>query len=73
MNETQRKAVYAFVAALIPVAITFGLLTNEQAGVIATAILAFFSLIMAFRNVPAPGDKQQGDAPGNGDSERPGV
>lgn len=74
MNEVQRKAVYAFVAALIPVAVTFGVLTNEQAGVIATAILAFFSLIMAYRNVPAPGDgKQQGDAPVTGDSERPGV
>lgn len=71
MNEIQRKAVYAFVAALIPVVVTFGVLTNEQAGVIATAVLAFFSLIMAYRNVPAPGDKQ--DAPGNGDSERPGV
>ena len=31
MNEVQRKAVYAFVAALIPVAVTFGVLTNEQA------------------------------------------
>lgn len=71
MNETQRKAIYAFVAALIPVAVTFGLLTNEQAGVIATAVLAFFSLIMAYRNVPAPGDKQ--DAPGSGDSERTGL
>lgn len=71
MNEVQRKAVYAFVAALIPVAVTFGVLTNEQAGVIATAVLAFFSLIMAYRNVPAPGEKQ--DAPVSGDSERPGV
>ena len=73
MNETQRKAVYAFVAALIPVAVTFGVLTNEQAGVIATAVLAFFSLIMAYRNVPAPGDKQQSDAPVTSDSDRPGV
>lgn len=73
MNEVQRKAVYAFVAALIPVAVTFGVLTNEQAGVIATAILAFFSLIMAYRNVPAPGDKQQSDAPVTSDSDRPGV
>ena len=72
MNETQRKAVYAFVAALIPVAVTFGVLTNEQAGVIAAAVLAFFSLVTAYRNVPAPGDKQGAAGEGD-DSERTGV
>ena len=71
MNETQRKAIYAFVTALIPVGIVYGIVTQEQAAVIVPAILAGLSLIMAYVHVPAPGDKQ--DAPGNGDSERPGV
>lgn len=72
MNETQRKAIYAFVTALIPVGIVYGIVTKEQAAVIIPAILAGLSLIMAYVHVPAPGDKQQ-DAPVTGDSERPGV
>lgn len=73
MNETQRKAIYAFVTALIPVGIAYGIVTQDQAAVIVPAILAGLSLIMAYVHVPAPGDKQQG-APGDGDdSERPGV
>ena len=73
MNETQRKAIYAFVTALIPVGIVYGIVTQEQAAVIVPAILAGLSLIMAYVHVPAPGDgKQQGDAPVT-DSERPGV
>lgn len=74
MNETQRKAIYAFVTALIPVGIVYGIVTKEQAAVIVPAILAGLSLIMAYVHVPAPGDgKQQGDAPVTDDSERPGV
>lgn len=69
MNETQRKAIYAFVTALIPVGIVFNIVTKEQAAVIAPAILAGLALVMAYVHVPAPGDKQS-DAPGNGDSER---
>lgn len=72
MNETQRKAIYAFVTALIPVGIVFNIVTKEQAAVIAPAILAGLALVMAYVHVPAPGDKQ-GDAPVTGDSERPGV
>ena len=72
MNETQRKAIYAFVTALIPVGIVYGIVTQEQAAVIVPAILACLSLIMAYVHVPAPGDKQQ-DAPAVDDSERPGV
>lgn len=72
MNETQRKAIYAFVTALIPVGIVYGIVTQEQAAVIVPAILAGLSLIMAYVHVPAPGDKQQ-DAPAVDDSERPGV
>ena len=73
MNETQRKAIYAFVTALIPVGIVYGIVTKEQAAVIVPAILAGLSLIMAYVHVPAPGDKQQSDAPAVDDSERPGV
>lgn len=69
MNETQRKAIYAFVTALIPVGIVYGIVTQEQAAVIVPAILAGLSLIMAYVHVPAPGDKQQ-DAPAVDDSER---
>lgn len=69
MNETQRKAIYAFVTALIPVGIVYGILTQEQAAVIVPAILAGLSLIMAYVHVPAPGDKQQ-NAPAVDDSER---
>lgn len=72
MNETQRKAIYAFVTALIPVGIVYGIVTQEQAAVIVPAILAGLSLIMAYVHVPAPGDKQQ-NAPAVDDSERPGV
>ena len=72
MNETQRKAIYAFVTALIPVGIVYGIVTKEQAAVILPAILAGLSLIMAYVHVPAPGDKQQ-NAPAVDDSERPGV
>lgn len=72
MNETQRKAIYAFVTALIPVGIVYGIVTKEQATVIVPAILAGLSLIMAYVHVPAPGDKQQ-NAPAVDDSERPGV
>lgn len=72
MNETQRKAIYAFVTALIPVGIVYGIVTQEQAAVIVPAILAGLSLIVAYAHVPAPGDKQQ-DAPAVDDSERPGV
>lgn len=72
MNETQRKAIYAFVTALIPVGIVCGIVTQEQAAVIVPAILAGLSLIMAYVHVPAPGDKQQ-NAPAVDDSERPGV
>lgn len=73
MNETQRKAIYAFVTALIPVGIAYGIVTQDQAAVIVPAILAGLSLIMAYVHVPEPGDKQQGGAPVSGDSERPGV
>lgn len=73
MNETQRKAIYAFVTALIPVGIAYGIVTQDQAAVIVPAILAGLSLIMAYVHVPTPGEKQQGDAPVSGDSERPGV
>lgn len=69
MNETQRKAIYAFVTALIPVGIVYGIVTQEQAAVIVPAILAGLSLIMAYVHVPAPGDKQQ-NAPAVDDSER---
>lgn len=69
MNETQRKAIYAFVTALIPVGIVYGIVTKEQAAVIVPAVLAGLSLIMAYVHVPAPGDKQQ-DAPAVDDSER---
>lgn len=62
MNETQRKAIYAFVTALIPVGIVCGIVTKEQAAVIVPAILAGLSLIMAYVHVPAVED-----------SERPGV
>ena len=72
MNETQRKAIYAFVTALIPVGIVYGIVTQEQAAVIVPAILAGLSLIMAYVHVPAPGDKQQA-APAVEDSERPGL
>lgn len=72
MNETQRKAIYAFVTALIPVGIAYGIVTQDQAAVIVPAILAGLSLIMAYVHVPAPGDKQQ-NAPAVDDSERPGV
>lgn len=72
MNETQRKAIYAFVTALIPVGIAYGIVTQDQAAVIVPAILAGLSLIMAYVHVPAPGDKQQ-DAPAVDDSERPGL
>lgn len=72
MNETQRKAIYAFVTALIPVGIVYGIVTQEQAAVIVPAILAGLSLIMAYVHVPAPGEKQQ-NAPAVDDSERPGV
>lgn len=72
MNETQRKAIYAFVTALIPVGIAYGIVTQDQAAVIVPAILACLSLIMAYVHVPAPGDKQQ-NAPAVDDSERPGV
>lgn len=72
MNETQRKAIYAFVTALIPVGIVYGIVTQEQAAVIVPAILAGLSLIVAYVHVPAPGDKQQ-NAPAVDDSERPGV
>lgn len=72
MNEVQRKAIYAFVTALIPVGIVYGIVTQEQAAVIVPAILAGLSLIMAYVHVPAPGDKQQ-NAPAVDDSERPGV
>lgn len=72
MNETQRKAVYAFVTALIPVGIVFNIVTKEQAAVIAPAILAGLALVMAYVHVPAPGDKQQ-NAPAVDDSERPGL
>lgn len=72
MNETQRKAIYAFVTALIPVGIVYGIVTKEQAAVIVPAILAGLSLIVAYVHVPAPGDKQQA-APAVDDSERPGV
>lgn len=72
MNETQRKAIYAFVTALIPVGIVYGIVTQEQAAVIVPAILAGLSLIMAYVHVPAPGDKQQ-NASAVDDSERPGV
>lgn len=72
MNETQRKAIYAFVTALIPVGIAYGIVTQDQAAVIVPAILAGLSLIVAYVHVPAPGDKQQ-DAPAVDDSERPGV
>lgn len=67
MNETQRKAIYAFVTALIPVGIVYGIVTQEQAAVIVPAILAGLSLIMAYVHVPAPGDKQQ-NAPAVDDS-----
>lgn len=73
MNETQRKAIYAFVTTLIPVGIVYGIVTKEQAAVIVPAILAGLSLIMAYVHVPAPGDKQQSTAPAVDDSERPGV
>lgn len=73
MNETQRKAIYAFVTALIPVGIVYGIVTQEQAAVIVPAILAGLSLIMAYVHVPAPGDGKQQDAPAVDDSERPGV
>lgn len=73
MNETQRKAIYAFVTALIPVGIAYGVVTQDQAAVIVPAILAGLSLIMAYVHVPAPGDGKQQDAPAVGDSERPGV
>ena len=72
MNETQRKAIYAFVTALIPVGIVYGIVTQEQAAVIVPAILAGLSLIMAYVHVPAPGEKQQ-NAPAVDDSEHPGV
>lgn len=72
MNETQRKAIYAFVTALIPVGIVYGIVTQEQAAVIVPAILAGLSLIMAYVHVPAPGEKQQ-NAPAVDDSERPGL
>lgn len=72
MNETQRKAIYAFVTALIPVGIVYGIVTQEQAAVIVPAILAGLSLIMAYVHVPAPGENQQ-DAPAVDDSERPGM
>lgn len=72
MNETQRKAIYAFVTSLIPVGIVYGIVTKDQAAVIVPAILAGLSLIMAYVHVPAPGDKQQ-NAPAVDDSERPGV
>lgn len=65
MNEAQRKAIYAFVTALIPVGIVYGLLTQEQAAVIAPAVLAAFSLVMAYRNVPEPPGKGDVD-PGDG-------
>ena len=73
MNETQRKAIYAFVTALIPVGIVYGIVTQEQAAVIVPAILAGLSLIMAYVHVPAPGDDKQQDAPAVDDSERPGL
>lgn len=73
MNETQRKAIYAFVTALIPVGIVYGIVTKEQAAVIVPAILAGLSLIMAYVHVPAPGDGKQQAAPAVDDSERPGV
>ena len=70
MNEARRKAIYVFVTALIPVGITYGLVTQDQAAVIVPAILAGLSLIMAYVHVPAPGDGKQQDAPVTGDSER---
>lgn len=73
MSETQRKAIYAFVTALIPVGIVFNIVTKEQAAVIAPAILAGLALVMAYVHVPAPGDKKQGDTPAVDDSERPGL
>lgn len=73
MNETQRKAIYAFVTALIPVGIVYGIVTQEQAAVIVPAILAGLSLIMAYVHVPAPGDGKQQGAPAVDDSERPGL
>lgn len=73
MNETQRKAIYAFVTALIPVGIAYGIVTQEQAAVIVPAILAGLALVMAYVHVPAPSDKKQSDTPAVDDSERPGV
>lgn len=73
MNETQRKAIYAFVTALIPVGIVYGIVTQEQAAVIVPAILAGLSLIMAYVHVPAPGAGKQQDAPVTDDSERRGL
>jgi hypothetical protein len=73
MNETQRKAIYAFVTALIPVGIVYGIVTQEQAAVIVPAILAGLSLIMAYVHVPTTGDGKQQDAPVTDDSERPAL
>lgn len=55
-----RKAIYALVAALVPLLVTLGFLTNEQSQAILSSVaafLAFFGSVLAIRNV-APTNPQ---------------
>lgn len=60
MNSVKRKAVYAFLAALVPVGVVFGLVTNDQAAVIAPALASAAALVMAFVHVPGDDDSNDG-------------
>lgn len=55
-----RKAIYALVAALVPLLVTLGFLTGEQSQAILSSVaafLAFFGSVLAIRNV-APNNPQ---------------
>ena len=55
-----RKAIYALVAALVPLLVTLGFLTSEQSQAILSSVaafLAFFGSVLAIRNV-APTNPQ---------------
>ena len=51
LNAKQRKAIYAVSAALIPVLVAFGFISDTQGATIVGALGAAFNSVLAFLNV----------------------
>lgn len=52
MTPEQRTAIYTLAAAISPLLLAYGVVTEEQAAAIAAAVVAFVGVLVAFLHRP---------------------